>query len=108
MGSFEEKLQIEIRNYKDGRNTNFLSYRKLNNLDIRQIFATTHEVDLKRDESGMPIPGSGRIVTNDEKKMVFDYIMEHNYPLTRKIYNLILQAYLSEEIELENKQSHKL
>lgn len=74
---------------------------KMNEAMIREIFVIKHEVNLQKDETGMPIPGTGRTITNEEKKMVFDYMLERNYPMIKKLYNLILKAYVDGEIVLE-------
>lgn len=103
MKSIEDKINEEIKRTKNGWNSvGDVSYR-LTDYDIRQIFAIKHEVNLRRDESGMPIPGTGRVITNEEKKQIFDYILENEYPLTKKMYNIILHGYLDNEIEFEQK-----
>ena len=101
--SFEEKLQKEIIKAK-----NVFTLQKgiirLNNIMIRQIFSTHHEVNLLCDANGKVIPGSGRVITNEEKKMCLDYMMEMNYPLTSNIYQCILNGYINGELNLENKE----
>ena len=108
MESFDERLQFEIKKSKNGWSSYKTGFNKLDDISIRQIFSTIHEVNLQRDETGIPIPGTGRLITNDEKKMIFDYILENNYPLTKRFYNFILREYINGEVELINKNSHKL
>lgn len=99
--NFEEKLEQIIKNSKRVW-TSSKDYKKLDDISIREIFSMKYEINLKKDENGMPIPGTGRIITNEEKKMIFDYILENNYPLNIKIYNLLLKAYTNGELTIEN------
>lgn len=80
---------------------------RLDHFTIKNIFSTNDEVNVKRDESGKLIPGTGRIITPTEKKEIFDYILENNLPLTSKIYSLALKRYLNNELVFEEK-THKL
>ena len=106
--SIEEKIKQEIIFSKKKWNYKSITSYLFTDYDIRQIFATSHEVNLERDDSGMPIPGTGRLISNEEKKQVFDYILENNYPLTKKMYNIILYGYLNNEIELNINKGPKL
>ena len=76
--NYEIELEYEIKKSKSNWNRNTGVY-KLNEAAIREIFAIQHEVNLERDKNGMPIPGTGRIITNEEKKMIFDHIIEKGY-----------------------------
>jgi len=40
--------------------------------------------------------------------MVFDYIMDNDYPLTRGVYNIVLNAYVNGDLDLIQKHSPKL
>lgn len=100
---FEKKLQEEVRKSKKIWNLESGTF-VIDSSMARQIFATHHEVNLLRDEKGYPIPGTGRVITNDEKKMILDYIVEQKYPLTNKIYNLLLKGYINGDLILENKE----
>lgn len=106
--SLEEIIANEEKLTRKNWNNQIDGSYVLSDTQIREIFATKHEVDLERDENGIPIPGTGRIITNEEKKSVFDYILENNYPLTKKVYNIILRAYLDNELEINIKQGPKL
>ena len=108
MKNLDEIIANEEKNTKKNWNNQIDGSYILSDTQIREIFATKHEVDLERDENGIPIPGTGRIITNEEKKSVFDYILENNYPLTKKVYNIILRAYLDNELEINIKQGPKL
>lgn len=106
--SFEQKIAEEIKVTKSSWNSRIGAAFRLTDSEIRQIFATKHEVNLERDEKGMPIPGTGRVITSEEKKMVFDFILENDYPLTKRMYNIVLYAYLDNEIELNINNGPKL
>jgi len=106
--SFEELLEKELQSKNNGWNDDTYRNKRLNSANIREIFAVSHEVNLKRDENGKPIVGSGRLITNEEKKMVFDYIMDNDYPLTRGVYNIVLNAYVNGDLDLIQKHSPKL
>lgn len=79
---------------------------KIDELFLREVFGIQEEINTKRDEKGLPIPGTGRIITNEEKKMVFDYIIENKLPATLKIYKIVLKRYINGEIDLENQKKH--
>jgi len=104
----EQKMEYEKYRLERSWNYNNKKTYKLTDLDIREIFKTTHEVNLERDKDGMPIPGTGRVITNEEKKMIFDFIIDHNYPLTRNAYSYVLNAYLNDEIDLKLNGGPKL
>ena len=97
---FNEIIQEEISMSKNNWNNKIHGSGRLTPFQIRQIFAIKHEVNLERDANGNPLPGTGRIITQEEKKLVLDYILENDYPLTKRIYNVVLEAYLDGEIEL--------
>lgn len=100
---FKKELEKEILKSKHTWNSDYMIH-KLNNAAIREIFAMKHEVNLIKDENGMAIPGTGRIITNEEKKSVLDYIIENDFPLTKNIYNVLLKGYIQGEIELETEE----
>ena len=97
MNDFEKNLKIlterENKAWINGQG-------KLNDIAIREIFSMKHEINLLKDAKGMPIPGTGKIITYEEKKMVFDYILENNLPITKKMYNFILKSYIDGDLEL--------
>lgn len=100
---FERELEREV----DFSRKLWNSTTKLNDITIREIFATRHEVNSIRDSKGMPIHGTGRIITNEEKKMIFDYIIENNYPLTARMYNFLIKSYIDGELVLENQEKSR-
>lgn len=108
MKNLDEIIANEEKNTKQNWNNKKDGSYILSDTQIREIFATNHEVGLDRDENGIPIPGTGRVITNEEKKAVFDFILENSYPLTKKVYNIILRAYLDNELDLNIKQGPKL
>lgn len=71
------------------------SNQNLEPLDIKQIMSTSLEVNAKKDEDNIPIPGSGRIITNLEKIGIVQFLENNNIPLTKKIYNLALNRYIA-------------
>ena len=101
---FKKELEILIeRESKAWRDDQI--FHRLNDIAIREIFAMKHEVNMLRDEKGMVIPGTGRVITNEEKKMVFDFMLENDLPFTKKMYSFILNAYISNELELSEVKS---
>ena len=66
---------------------------------IKQIIDTKVEINTKRDKSGFPIAGTGKIITNEEKKLVIEYILNHNMPLTTKMYSLAMKRYINGELD---------
>ena len=102
-----KKIEKEIRATKAIWNNNS-EHIKLTESLIRQMFKVRHEVNTIRDEKGMPIPGTGRLITVEEKKQIIDFMMENNYPLTITIYNLLLRGYINGELTIEEKKTNKL
>ena len=74
---------------------------KLTEYNIKELFKTKDEIGIKRDENGNLIPGTGRIIIPEEKKVIFDFILDNDLPLTARIYNLVLNKYISNELFLE-------
>lgn len=75
---------------------------------IKQIMATKNEVNLRRNKEGMPIPGTGRVITTEEKTGIIDYLLSNNIPLTTKLYALAMKRYISGELEISVEQTKSL
>ncbi len=58
----------------------------LGDADIRMILADWDEVNTKKDEKGIPIYGSGRLITSEEKLAVIDYLNRHKICVTDRTY----------------------
>ena len=106
--SFEEKIIEERKNAKNNWNNRLESSFKLENFDRRQILETTHYVNLERDKNNMPIPGTGRLITEDENLQVIEYIEENDLPLTKKMYAIVLEEYLKDENLFNQSKGRKL
>lgn len=97
----KEKAMIEHNEYRDLKS--FLSKNKnQSNLDIKQAMNAKIEVNTQKDKKGYPIAGSGRIINNEEKQKVIDYLKHNDIPLTNQLYNLALRRYIEGTLSLEN------
>lgn len=75
-------------------------------LDISSTLESTVEINLKRDEQGNLIPGSGRIVTRQEKQSIIDWIKENNLPCTRFLYRDAFNRYKKGQLFKSEKQNN--
>lgn len=71
------------------------SHAELEPLDTKQLMDTSLEINTKKDENNLPIPGSGRIISNMEKLGIIQFLQNNNIPLTKKVYNLALNRYIA-------------
>ena len=75
-------------------------YRKYKNIGIlseRYIFNEKREFYCDLDDNGLPIPGTGHIVTKEEKKEIMKMIETDGFKLYGPIYNIYLKKYFNEE-----------
>ena len=86
----------EVITLKHFLNKNHLG-KKIDAHEIKQIFSIQEENNTKRDELGNPIPGTGRIITNEEKKMILDFMVNNNL-LYSKIYKLAKERIINGEL----------
>ena len=77
----------------------------LDKYTIKNIFAVNYEVNALKDENGIPISGTGRLITNEEKKNVLDFIVNNNLPLRVQIYKLVMKRYVNGDLELVNSEN---
>ncbi len=77
---------------------NFFSKNKtasvLSTIDVEYLLKELYEIDCKRDKKGFPMPGTGRIITKEEKLAAIDFVINNGYPLTDKTYNCALKRIL--------------
>ena len=95
----------EIIKLKQFLNKNNLG-TKLEKYHIQQIFSTYDELNAEKDDLGNPIPGTGRVITTEEKKMILDFMVNNNL-LYSKIYKLAKERIANGELlftENETKQ----
>ena len=100
----KEKDMIANNDYRDLK-CFFSQNKNQSNLDIKQVMNVKIEIDTLKDKNGYPIAGSGRVINNDEKQKIIDYLMCNNIPLTIKIYNLALRRYAEGSLSLENSET---
>lgn len=75
----------------------------LKDYDKRQIL-NLKNVRLLKDENGVPIPGTERVITTTEKEKIFAYIENNNLPMTSGIYSAALDRYINGELVLDRVQ----
>ena len=98
-------LETVLENLSDTLTTKELTvlrrfYEK--NIDIplgeygmKNILDEIIEINCQKDERGFPIPGTGRIISIEEKQLVIDYLNSKYIPITSKTYSLALRRYLA-------------
>ena len=101
--SIERKDLITFRKFMSENHPGTL----LDSTMIKDMFSIKYEINTLKDKNGMPIPGTGRVITNNEKRMMIDYIIQNNLPLRSKIYKLALSRYISNELVLEDTKKLK-
>ena len=101
IGNLEKNISLnDMRKVKQFFGYNNIG-ENLSEYYIKQIMATKDEVNLRRNEEGMPIPGTGRVITTEEKMGIIDYLLSNNIPLTTKLYALAMKRYMDDELEIE-------
>ena len=70
-----------------------------------EIMKTTIEVNMQKDEKGMPIPGTGIILSDELKNKFIDFIRYYSIPLNDKNFRLVVKKYFKNEIELPEKEN---
>lgn len=104
---FKNELEILIKRESGNLDRDFVP-RRLSSTSIRELFDIKYEVNTKRDETGVPIPGSGRLITAEEKKLVLDYMVNNDLPMSKKVYYFILKGYVNNEISLDEEKHLKM
>lgn len=92
----------ELTAFKNFIKTNKTSIES-DNFYFRQLFNIKEEYNTLRDENGVPIPGTGRTIANEEKQMIKDYLHYLNVPLTYNTYTCAINRYIKDEIRLIKK-----
>lgn len=72
----------------------------LTEIFIKSILEEKTIVNVLFDSNNQVIPGSGRLVTNEEKRGIIEYLKENNIPLYDATYSIILKRYLAGKIDL--------
>lgn len=96
MGDYWGNKEVRILQTFDSKNHH---QKKFNGLNIIEIFAMKEEVNFKRDENDKPIPGTGRVITKEEKAMIINYI--NNKPsiyLGDYTYKLAKMKYINDDL----------
>lgn len=105
------KIASEILNKEDiivlrrflGKNKNL---GNVGSNEVTRILNSDVEVFCEKDKDGYSIPGTGRIITKEEKLYIIDFLKQNNIPLSTKTYNLAFKRYLignlSNQIEEDN------
>ncbi len=65
---------------------------------VKGVLEEVTEVDCKKDKNGFPIQGTGRIVTEEEKLSVMDFLRRNDVPLTSRTYNVAFRRYLKNQL----------
>ena len=93
--SFDAVLKIkkfnadEMRAFKRFVN----KYRDVRALYIPKIMSEKTEIDCQKDKDGFAIIGTGRIVTEEEKRSIINYLKNKNIPLTNHTYSIAFKRY---------------
>ena len=77
-------------------------------LDLNLVYNGTQEINCRKDDNGYPIPGTGRIIQNEEKTQIIDFLNSNNIPVTTTTYRIALNRYVdNEKFIKENKRGQK-
>lgn len=77
------------------------SSKKLTKSNLEQIFEEKTIVGIEFDEDKRPIPGTGRLISKEEKQKIIDYLKENNIPLYDDCYNIALRRYINGTLVLD-------
>ena len=73
----------------------------LSEQELEQLYLTKTEIDTKKDKNGVPIPGTGRFIEDDEISMLLSYLEKNNIPITKSTYRAIFVKYINKNIDFE-------
>lgn len=63
--------------------------------EIKAIYAEKRTVGVKYDENNNVIPNTGRIINDEEKKLLIDFLTNNRIPINRFTYRAALKRYLN-------------
>lgn len=81
-----------LRKFIGKNSTNVIFYDSIN---LKKLLDEKVEINCQKDKKGFPIPGTGKIITREEKQSIIDYLMENRVPLNSKTYDIALKRYLN-------------
>lgn len=85
---------IDTKKIKQFIKSNFESL-KINDEDVEMILNQHDEVRCEKDDRGYPIPGTGTIITNQEKLGIINYLKKLRVPLTYGTYYAAFRRYVN-------------
>ena len=75
-------------------------YRKYKNMELlteRYILSEKREVYCQLDDKGLPMAGTGHVVTKEEKMKIIAMIKNYGYKLYGPIYSMYLKEYFNKD-----------
>lgn len=78
-----------------------------NENEKRNILKETHIVDCQLDENNELMIETGRVFTDEEKMMIFNYLSSNKIPINLKTYGLAYKKYLDGTLEINSHKKSK-
>ncbi len=66
--------------------------------EINEFLNSTLEVNCEFDNNGNSIANSGRIITQEEKTKIMEFLIENHIPLNRRTFSIALKRYLNNNL----------
>ena len=85
-GLTEEELML-LRKF-------YVKYRDMKLINTNNVKYLQKEINCKVDSKGFPIPGTGRLINEEEILLLLKQIKEDGYPLYEEVYNIYLKESL--------------
>ena len=93
LGLTEEELML-LRKF-------YVKYRDMKLINTNNVKYLQKEINCKVDSKGFPIPGTGRLINEEEILLLLKQIKEDGYPLYEEVYNIYLKESLDKSKVLQ-------
>jgi len=82
----------------------FAKFKIATFVNIDNIINSNIEVNLEKDENGLPISGTGRTLTKEELISIIDFLVDNNIPLYDIVLNVAIRRYANNTLDVTTRQ----
>ena len=98
------KIRILVDKNRGLKDINSRDYDLVEGEIIRDILNDVQEYGAKKDNNGLLIPGTGRVIQLDEKEKIIEFLRKIKAPLTMKNYKIACRRYVNERLLFDEKE----
>ena len=89
-----KELSIKLPQKERNLIYEFINKHYLKMIPKYSIIDTQYEINCQKDKNGLPIKGTGIIITNEEKELIINYLIANDIPISEEIYKVALKRYI--------------